>query len=54
MKKQYIMPQVEVVRLHATDIIATSFQDLGLEFETGTDTDFMESRTSSDWSLWDE
>lgn len=54
MKKQYIMPQVELVRLYATDIIATSFQDLGISFETGTDTDFMESRTGGDWTLWDE
>ena len=52
--KKYIMPELEIIQLQATDIIATSFTtDLGIDFQPDADTDFMEAR-GNDWELWGE
>lgn len=47
MKKTFMAPSVEVVKLNPTDIIATSDINVGGEGE-------FDARSSEDWELFDE
>lgn len=52
MKKQYIAPALEVVKLNATDLIATSDPGLGSGFsDTGQGS--LSRGDSGDWDMFD-
>lgn len=51
MKKTYIIPEVQVVMMHATSMLATSDPKV---INTTLNANEAESKSSGNWNLWDD